>query len=144
MSKYKLSTKSLKNLDGVHPSLVKLVTLFVDLGIMDISVNEGLRSKERQELLVSTGFSKTMDSKHLKQEDGFGHAVDLYPYPINMAAVNKGNTKEIARFGVIAGVMKTLALQNNIKIRWGGDWDSDGETLDSTFFDAPHIELTKD
>jgi peptidoglycan L-alanyl-D-glutamate endopeptidase CwlK len=26
-------------------------------------------------------------------------------------------------------------------MRWGGDWDGDGDTKDERFFDGPHFEL---
>lgn len=139
--KYKLSRKSLENLRGVHPSLVFIVQSTIETGIMDFSVNEGVRTLERQKKLVSEGLSKTMKSKHLVQSDGYGHAVDLYPYPIDMDAVNRRNAVEIVRFGVLAGIIKSLAWTHGIEIEWGGDFDSDGQTLDSTFFDAPHIQL---
>ena len=29
----------------------------------------------------------------------------------------------------------------NIKIRWGGDWDSDNIMKDQTFNDLPHFEI---
>jgi len=140
---YKFSKKSLDNLVGVHPDLRDLVQEAMALQIMDFAVNEGLRSLDRQKELVATGKSKTMNSKHLKQPDGFGHAVDLYPSPIDMAAVNKGSAQEIIRFGVLYGIIATLAVKNGIKVRWGSDWNGDGQTLDHKFFDAPHIELVK-
>jgi len=30
-----------------------------------------------------------------------------------------------------------------VPLRWGGDWDEDGETSDERHFDGPHIELNK-
>jgi peptidoglycan L-alanyl-D-glutamate endopeptidase CwlK len=138
---YKLSQKSLERLNGVHPALVFLVKSAMETQIMDFSVNEGVRTLDRQKELVSKGVSKTMKSKHLIQSDGYGHAVDLYPYPIDMEAVRKGSAVEISRFGVLAGIMKSLAWTHGIEIEWGGDFDSDGETLDHTFFDAPHFQL---
>lgn len=111
------------------------------LQIMDFSVVEGLRATERQKQLFNDGKSKTMRSKHLKQSDGYAHAVDLYPYPINMSRVNKGDAREIARFGVLNGLMQAMATVRGIQIINGMDWDGDGETLDHTFFDAPHYQV---
>ena len=108
---------------------------------MDFTVVEGLRSLERQRELYNKGASATMNSKHLIQSDGWGHAFDVYPYPIDMKAVHAHSAQEIIRFGVLSGIIKSAALDLDVKIRWGGDWDSDGETLDHTFFDAPHFEL---
>lgn len=137
----KLSNTSLNNLKGVHPDLVKVVQRVIDLGIIDFSVVEGVRTKERQAALLKEGRTKTLNSKHLVQKDGFGHAVDLYPYPVDMIKVLKGDDREIARFGVVAGLMLASAKELGVKIVWGGDWDSDGQTLDHSFFDSPHFQL---
>lgn len=138
---YKFGTKSLTNLHGVHPHLVMCVEAAMDKQIMDFSVREGVRSLERQKELFKSGASKTMNSKHLIQPDGYGHAVDLYPYPINMDKVNDGNWVEISRFGVLAGIMLSCARELGIKLKWGNDWNGDGQTLDHSFHDAPHFEL---
>ena len=63
---------------------------------MDFSVREGVRTPETQKEYVAKGVSKTMASKHLIQPDGYGHAVDLYPSPIDMVKVNKGDAREIS------------------------------------------------
>lgn len=138
---FKLSQKSLDKLAGVHDDLCFLVHKAMELQIMDFSVVEGVRTVERQRELVAAGKSKTMNSKHLVQDDGTGHAVDLYPYPIDMNRVNQGDAREIARFGVLAGIIRALAKQNDIMVVNGADWDGDGENLDHTFFDAPHFQL---
>lgn len=133
--------QSLANLKGVHPDLVGVATRALAYGVMDFSVGEGLRELSRQKVLLESGFSTTMESKHLKQADGYGHALDLHPYPINMKKVNQGSWPEIIRYGVLAGLMRRAAQEEGVVIRWGCDWDSDGQTLDHTFFDAPHFEL---
>lgn len=138
---YKFSTYSKDRLVGVHPDLQLVVQTAMDMQIMDFRVVEGLRTRSRQRELYDAGKSKTLNSKHLEQSDGFGHAVDLYPYPIDMVRVNRGDVKEIARFGVLAGIMHACAKMHNIRIINGMDWDGDGETLDHTFFDAPHFQL---
>ncbi len=138
---FRFGKKSQDNLAGVHPALVDVCNAALFTGIMDFSVVDGLRTREEQERLYREEKTKTLHSKHLRQSTGYGHAVDLYPYPIDMNAVNKGHWPEIIRFGVLAGLMKTCAMDLGVKIRWGCDWDNDGETLDHSFFDAPHFEL---
>lgn len=138
---FKFSTRSLDNLVGVHPDLVAVVHDVMELQVMDFSVVEGLRSQEQQELYVQQGRSRTMNSKHLKQQDGFSHAVDLYPYPIDMKLVNRGDMREVSRFGMLAGLMLSCAKQRNINLTWGADWDRDGVVLDHTFYDAPHFQI---
>lgn len=139
--KYRFSQRSLNNMQGIHPDLVRVIHRAMSWQIMDFSIVEGLRTRERQTDLVARGVSKTMNSKHLVQADGYGHAFDAYPYPINMQAVHNHNVKEIARFGVLSGIIKSAALIEGVQIINGMDWDGDGETLDHTFFDAPHYQL---
>lgn len=143
MYTYKFSPKSLAKLEGVHPDLQRVVSRAMTYQIIDFSVNEGVRTRERQAMLVAQGKSQTMNSKHLKQLDGYGHAVDLYPSPIDMVKLNKSNPVEVCRFGVLAGLMLLAAKEECVRIKWGGDWDGDGQTLDHSFFDAPHFELIK-
>lgn len=138
---YKFGEKSLDNLVGVHPDLIDIIHDVMSLQVMDFSIIEGLRSFEQQELYVQQGRSKTMNSKHLKQATGYSHAVDLYPYPVDMKLVNRGDMREVSRFGVLAGLMLSCAKQRNIKLTWGADWDRDGNVLDHTFYDAPHFQI---
>ena len=41
----------------------------------------------------------------------------------------------------MAGYIQATADKLGIKIRWGGDWDSDGDLDDQTFMDLGHFEL---
>lgn len=140
---YKFGVKSLDNLVGVHPELVDCCHYALSAGIMDFSVICGVRTIEEQKELVKKGVSKTMRSKHLVQADGYGWAVDLAPYPLSWDKVNNNHWPEIIRFGVLAGLMKAKARESGLALTWGCDWDGDGETLDHTFFDAPHFEIER-
>lgn len=138
---YKFSQRSLDNMVGLHPDLIRVIHRAMAMQIMDFGIHEGVRTLERQKMLVSTGKSKTMRSKHLIQATGYGHAFDAYPSPIDMLRVNKGDAREIARFGVLSGIIRTCAVYEGVKIISGMDWDNDGQTLDHSFFDGPHHEL---
>lgn len=138
---YSFGEKSENNLKGVHPKLIVVVRKALSYGVMDFSVGEGVRTLQRQHELLSTGATQTLNSKHLLQPDGFGHAVDLYPSPVNMAQVNRGYWPECIRFGLLAGLIMRAAQEEGVQLRWGMDWDKDGQTLDHSFFDAPHFEL---
>lgn len=139
--KYSFSQKSIDLLKGVHPKLATIIFDVMDMQVMDFSIKEGVRTIERQRDLVARRVSWTMQSKHLIQSDGYGHAVDLYPSPIDMNAVNKGNAQEIVRFGVLAGLVLSAARERGIIVTWGGDWNRDGMTLDHRSFDAPHFQI---
>ena len=115
-----------KRLKGVNPKLVNILNELIK--IMDVTIIEGVRSQERQDELVAQGASKTKYSKHIT-----GDAVDLAPYPINW--------KDRERFHYMGGMLRGIAKNMNVNIRWGGDWDSDGEIKDNNFDDLVHVEL---
>ena len=124
----KFGKKSQERLRGVNSELVNV--LFELVKIMDVTIIEGVRSQERQDRLVAEGKSKTKFSKHIT-----GRAVDLAPYPIDW--------EDRDRFHYMGGMLRGIAHQMGVKVRWGGDWDGDGETKDNNFDDLVHIELKK-
>ncbi len=127
-----LGSNSRGRLVGVHPDLVKVVERAIEITEHDFSVIEGVRSIERQKLLMEEGATRTLKSKHLKQDDGYSHAVDLYPV---------GRPTPWVKTPVIAKAMLTAAKELNVRIRWGGDWNMNGRSDDEKFYDSPHFEL---
>jgi peptidoglycan L-alanyl-D-glutamate endopeptidase CwlK len=77
---YSLGARSLAELEGVHPKLVEVVKRSIELTTQDFAVHDGLRTIAEQREYVRRGVSKTMNSMHMRQEDGYGHAFDLVPY----------------------------------------------------------------
>ena len=118
--------RSKQRLKGVDTKLVNVLNELVK--IMDVTIIEGLRSQERQDVLVAKGASKTRYSKHIQ-----GKAVDLAPYPIDW--------EDRERFHYMGGMVRGIGQQLNVNIRWGGDWDSDGEIKDNSFDDLVHVEI---
>ena len=120
--KFKLGTRSRKNLEGVHPDLVKVVELAITITEVDFMVIEGIRSEQRQWELVAAGASTTTRSRHLT-----GHAVDL------AAWVDNTIRWDWPLYHRIAASMFKAAHALDIPIEWGGHWPS--------FPDGPHFEL---
>ena len=118
--------RSRERLKGVDARLVNVLNEVVKY--FDITVIEGLRSQERQNELVAQGKSKTKFGKHVK-----GKAVDIAPYPIDW--------EDRERFHYMGGMIRGIGKQLNVNIRWGGDWDSDGEIKDNNFDDLVHVEI---
>lgn len=123
--------RSMANLEDVHPLLVDWCLELVT--IMDCTVVSGVRDLTTQREYVARGVSKTMNSMHLIQPDGYGHAVDLAPYPIKWERTRS--------FDLLAGIGLGLAFKMGIKIRWGGDWDQDTDVYDQRFNDIGHFEI---
>lgn len=119
---FRLSKKSLKNLKGVHNDLVRVVVRAIQISETDFGVREGLRNLERQKMLVATGKSQTMNSRHLT-----GEAVDLWLYPLDWSDWDRWNQ--------MARAMKDAAIELGVEIEWGGDWKS--------FKDGPHFQLKR-
>ena len=113
---FKLSERSLNNLRGVHPDLVACVHMAIELTKIDFGVICGLRTLEEQKELVATGASQTMNSKHLRQGDGYGHAVDL------MAYVGSRASWENNLYDDIADAMKEASQRLSVSLKWGAAW----------------------
>jgi len=123
---YKFGKRSRERLKGGDAKLVNVLNELIKM--MDVTVIEGLRSAERQKELLAKGATKVKYSKHME-----GKAVDIAPYPIDWD--NRDG------FYYMGGMVRGIAKQLNIDIRFGGDWDSDGDTKDNNFDDLVHIEL---
>lgn len=130
MSNVKLSKASEDKLSSVKPQLQKVIRKAFETMPFDVVVLEGIRTKQRQEELYykKPPATKTLNSKHLT-----GDAIDLAPYPIDW-----DDTK---RFNLMAKHVLASAMVLGVKVRWGGDWNMDGNSKDEKFYDGPHFEL---
>lgn len=142
---YKLSKRSLTNLQGVNTNLVKVVQRAIEIAKQDFMVTEGLRSREQccinygkgrtaqqctqkgvpakyaqPNISKVTWLNNPFASKHSQ-----GRAVDLVPYPVDW--------NDLAKFRLIAEAMKQAAKELNVSINWGGDWQKTK--------DYPHFEV---
>jgi len=123
---FKYGKKSKKLMKGINPKLINVLNEIIK--IMDVTIIEGLRSEERQQELLAQGKTKTKYSKHI-----LGKAVDLAPYPIDW------DDREM--FHYMGGMLRGLGKAMGVNIRWGGDWDSDGDINDNKFDDLVHVEI---
>lgn len=135
---YKFSQASEERLKHLVPDMARVVRRAMSFQVVDFTVLETLRDEERQQMLIKAGSSQKADSLHLANDDGLAEAVDLLPYPYNVNGVDVWQDKQ--RFAVLAGIMFAAAALENVPIRWGGDWDGDGNNADSKFHDMPHFE----
>lgn len=124
-----------------------LQTLFREIAqYEDTSILCGHRNELAQTRAFLDGFSKLEypDSKH----NSFpSMAVDAGPYEVQIKDIDWTDEKSFCVFaGKVLLLAKQLYLDGRIshQVIWGGDWDSDGRTVDHKFIDMPHFELTKD
>ncbi len=151
---YQLGKTSRQRLAGVDPRLVRCVERAIQLTTQDFTVLEGVRSIETQRDYVRRGVSQTMASRHLRQPDGYGKAVDLVPWAGGMPRW------EWPLIYPIAEAMRQAAVELGVPIRWGGAWTSlnaigpggakravDAYTAarkaqkKAAFLDGPHYEI---
>jgi len=152
---FKLSQRSLGKLDGVHPKLQEVVKLAIGYTSVDFGVTYGVRDPEEQARLVASGRSQTMKSKHLVQEDGFCHAVDVVAYD------GSDVVWEINVYDDICDAFRKAAIEVGISIKWGAAWSAgDIRSYEGTaeeamnayidlrrsqgrrpFIDGPHFEI---
>lgn len=128
------SANSQKHYDTLDPRLQKLCTRIRD-EVCDISIICGHRGQVEQDEYYATGRSKVKypNGKHNSMPS---RAVDIQPYPMP-----EYNPKVWAALGYIAGRAYAIAWEEGFAIRWGGDWDNDGDLTDQNFDDLYHIEV---
>ncbi len=124
------SKKSLDKLNTCDSALQEICLEAIK--IYDFTVLCGNRTEEEQNQLFAEGKSqlKYPQSKHNSSPS---QAVDIAPYPIDW--------EDTGRFKLLAGIIFGIAHSKGIKIRWGGDWDSDWNMSEERFRDLPHFEI---
>lgn len=138
----KFSHRSIDSLKGVHPNMVKLMTESIKETPFDFTITEGVRTVERQKQLYAQGRTTKgiivtnvdgvkKKSNHQPKSDGYGHAVDLYPF--YNGSVQVSDKDVIPRLKSISTHIKSVAECLGIGLTWGGDWKNP--------YDPPHFEL---
>jgi D-alanyl-D-alanine carboxypeptidase-like protein len=106
-----------------------------------VFVVDTLRTKAEQEVNLRRGVSRTMNSKHLPDKDGFAHAIDLCPYSIYQAAGPDKLLWQTHDTVMVGGAERQVLKREwrligevgeKLGLRWGGRFES--------FFDAGHFE----
>lgn len=137
-----LSERSLSSLKGVHPDLVKIIRKAVEESPVDFTITSGARTTAQQKKLYAQGRTAPgkrvtnadgirNKSNHQAKADGYGYAVDLYPYYDGSVRVHESDVPE--KLGLIAIHIKATAACFGCTVEWGGDWKS--------LKDYPHFEL---
>lgn len=114
--------KKIERLAGVNKDLVAVIIEASKTCEIDFLILEGVRTLERQQMLLKAAKSRTLKSKHLE-----GKAVDIG------AIVDGKLSWEWKYYEIIAESIKDAASTLNTDIQWGGDW--------KTFKDGVHFQL---
>jgi peptidoglycan L-alanyl-D-glutamate endopeptidase CwlK len=131
----KFSQQSKDVLSTCCNELQQVCDLAITLCLIDFSAVCGHRGQEEQTEYYNTGKSKIM-WPHSKHNSIPSLAVDLVPWVRGKSSYRKEHCCYLA--GVVMGV----ASLAGIKIRWGGNWNMDGEPVtDQDFQDLVHFEV---
>lgn len=146
MIHHKFGSASQAKLETCHPEIQLVMHRAIKVCPFDITIVWGWRGEEAQTTAFRLGNSKTPwpESKHNNLLEGqpYSLAIDAAPWIDGRIPWDDQRA-----FSVLAGVILSTNLDMNrqrphdIEMRWGGDWDRDGNTLDQTFMDLAHFEV---
>lgn len=144
--------RSKRELETIHPDLRQVLLRVIEH--IDHTILKGRRGRDAQNAAYETGRSgkRWPDSMHncpvqtkkakatwAEDPDGKSLAVDIAPWPIDW--------HDLTQFAYLAGQIVATGRELGVDIRWGGDWDGDGQgnwrDPDNYFDDLVHFELVR-
>jgi len=140
----KFDSTSAKNLAEAHPLIQQLMNAArerIAFQVLDARRGEAAQKKAKASGASKVGYG---DSAHNYSPS---IAVDITPLPVNgkIPWDNEQAFKDlwlvIGWYDPKSGKGAGLALELQIPIRWGGDWDMDGSHEKGKGWDMPHYEL---
>jgi len=139
---YKFGKKSKERLLSCHEDLQLIMNTAIEVSNIDFAIVEGYRTLEKQMKYFIEGKSK-IDGITKKGKHNYNPslACDICAYVNRKANWDKEHLSYLA--GLIHGVSETLHKENKIihRVRWGGNFNMNGELLEQSFDDRPHYEL---
>lgn len=136
---------SMAVLDTCHPEIQMVLVhalKTVSALNLDFTLVYGHRGKQDQDDIFLKGMSKLKypNSKHNSMPS---NAVDVAPWVKDRDHPNGYIPWSDFRYWyLLAGIILTSSIACGIKLRWGGDWDRDGDMSkkDNPFNDLGHFE----
>lgn len=155
--------ESMKHYRTLHSDLQLILDCTISKCAINFFLTEGHRPPEKQIEYFKKGRRQQSDGTWIvvNQKDVItnvdGYKVkgshNLFPsMAVDIAIRVPGKsslTYDIAHLSYVAGCMITIANrlyeEGKIKhkLRWGADWDRDGDLSDNVIVDKPHFELVK-
>lgn len=136
-----LAASSEAKLSTCEPELQRVVRRVVAIWPGQLVVLEGHRGEAAQNQYFDEGRSKKRwpDGEHNAMPS---RAIDLVPAEL-VDGVRKIDWHDRERMTLLAGYVCATGLAEGVRIRWGGDWNSDSQVKDNSFDDLPHFELAR-
>jgi len=139
------SNRSMDLLEQCVPDLIRVANKAEEIALslgMDLTITDAHRGRDKQEANFESGVSQLHfpDSKHNSMPS---EAIHIQMYPVLWPQRTQSCGRQIkltGRFYMTAIVVLAAAKELGIAIRWGGDWNMDGDILDNGFDDLAHFE----
>ena len=137
--------RSLENIETCSKPLQRIAHRAMEIAErlnLDLTCPEGIRGEEEQNEAYRTKRSKVKfpGSRHNKKPS---QAIHILPYPTLWPTdkhKEKTKAKLLGRFYIVATIVRIVAKEEKVDIRWGGDWNRDGRIMDNDFDDLGHFE----
>jgi len=164
MYNHKLGAGSKKVYDTLHEDLQTVITWGLKKCAVDFTLYEGHRPPAKQLEYFKKGRKldhrtgkyvivnkkaviTNVDGYHIKGKHNYSpsHAVDLRAYVPDKDQLTWDipHLTYIAASFVMIGEFLFEKGEISHKLRWGGNWDMDGDLADNKLYDRPHLEIYK-
>lgn len=158
-NQFEFSDASLKKLETCHQDIQSILGLAISRSKVDFGISEGHRPVSKQQAYYAIGRTVQLHRSPITNVDGVtklgkhnykpSKAVDIYVWH-----PRKRTRDQISYDGLhlsyVAGLIDSCSVELfekgviTNKIRWGGNWDSDGIIkFDQTLDDMPHFEINE-
>ena len=137
---------STAKLNTVHPHLRMIAERALARSPYDFTIVHGWRGEDVQNALEDSGAStkRFPDSRYNQSLDPgvdnplqTSDAIDFAPW-VNGKKIP---WEETHIFAAIAGILFAAADELGLRITWGGDWDTDGNTKEHKLQDWGHVQI---
>lgn len=130
---FKLSKRSLDNIAGVDPDMIRVAKRAIEITLVDFGYPSlgGIRTAEEQRQLFDDGKSKADGYMH-KSRHQSGLAIDFYAYVDGAASWHREH------LAMVAAAHLQAAAELGVNVKWGGLWASKNGGIYG--WDMPHIE----
>jgi len=142
-----LSKNSKKNREGVHPHLIEISDLAIQITVIDFGhgSSAGVRTAKEQNALFKANKSRAdgyndLSNHQVKPGNEYGMALDFYAFV-------RGASWEEEHLAMVAAAFLQAASTLGYKIEWGGLWKRRKPKYKNGIaygWDMPHIQLIND
>jgi peptidoglycan L-alanyl-D-glutamate endopeptidase CwlK len=159
---HSFGNRSLKQYNTLHPDLQTILDWGIKYCRVDFSLHEGHRPPEKQFEYFKRGRKKVdgqwvvenskatitnVDGFNIKGKHNYSPslAIDVTAYVPNKPQL-AWDSIHLTYIGASLIMISELLYEQGVIqhiLRWGGNWDRDGDLSDNRLYDRPHLELYK-